>query len=45
MAPILGALRARRLVDAGQPPTRIARDLGMPRAVLCRRIRDLPTIV
>ncbi|WP_345147768.1 recombinase family protein [Arthrobacter ginkgonis] len=32
---------ARRLIDAGQPATHVARDLGMSRATLYRRIADL----
>ena len=32
---------ARRLIDAGQPATHVARDLGMSRAPLYRRIADL----
>ena len=34
-------LNARRLIDAGQPATHVARDLGMSRATLYRRIADL----
>jgi hypothetical protein len=33
---------AAHLVESGQPAARVARDLGMSRATLCRRIRDLP---
>lgn len=32
---------ARRLIDAGQPATQVARDLGMSRATLYRRIGEL----
>ncbi|MFB0834705.1 recombinase family protein [Arthrobacter halodurans] len=32
---------ARRLIDTGQPATHVARDLGMSRATLYRRIADL----
>ncbi len=32
---------ARRLIDAGQPATQVARDLGMSRATLYRRIGDI----
>lgn len=32
---------ARRLIDAGQPAIEVARDLGMSRATLYRRIADL----
>jgi len=32
---------ARRLIDAGQPATHVARDLGMSRATLYRRIGEL----
>jgi len=38
-SPIRNALR---LVDAGEPATQVARDLGMSRAILYRRIRELP---
>ena len=31
-----------RLVDGGEPATQVARDLGMSRATLYRRIRELP---
>ncbi|MEX5303737.1 recombinase family protein [Kocuria sabuli] len=31
-----------RLIDAGEPATQVARDLGMARATLYRRIRELP---
>ena len=31
-----------RLIDAGEPTTQVARDLGMSRATLYRRIRELP---
>ena len=31
-----------RLIDGGEPATQVARDLGMSRATLYRRIRDLP---
>ena len=30
------------LIDAGEPATQVARDLGMSRAILYRRIRELP---
>ena len=33
---------AAHLVESGQPATQVARDLGMSRATLYRRIRDLP---
>ncbi|GEO96411.1 recombinase family protein [Kocuria turfanensis] len=33
---------ALRLIDGGEPATQIARDLGMSRATLYRRIRELP---
>lgn len=32
---------ARRLIDAGQPATQVARDLGMSRATLYRRIAEI----
>lgn len=32
---------AQRLIEAGQPPTQVARDLGMSRATLYRRLREL----
>jgi DNA invertase Pin-like site-specific DNA recombinase len=32
---------ARRLIDAGQPATHVARDLGMSRATLYRRMGEL----
>lgn len=32
---------ARRLIDSGQPATHVARDLGMSRATLYRRVADL----
>lgn len=32
---------ARRLIDAGQPATQVARDLGMSRATLYRRISEI----
>ncbi len=31
-----------RLVEAGEPATQVARDLGMSRVTLYRRIRELP---
>ncbi|MEX5272185.1 helix-turn-helix domain-containing protein [Kocuria sp. CPCC 205290] len=31
-----------RWIDAGEPATQVARDLGMSRATLYRRIRELP---
>lgn len=31
-----------RLIDGGEPATQVARDLGMSRATLYRRIRELP---
>ena len=34
-----------RLIDAGEPATQVARDLGMSRATLYRRIRELPSTV
>jgi DNA invertase Pin-like site-specific DNA recombinase len=33
-----------RLINAGEPVTQVARDLGMSRATLYRRIRELPQI-
>lgn len=33
---------ALRLSEAGEAATQVARDLGMSRATLCRRIRELP---
>lgn len=30
-----------RLIDSGEPATQVARDLGMSRATLYRRIREL----
>lgn len=33
---------ARRLIEAGQPAAQVARDLGMSRATLYRRVRELP---
>jgi len=33
---------AARLIDAGEPATQVARDLGMSRATLYRRLRQLP---
>ncbi|WP_290655693.1 recombinase family protein [Kocuria sp.] len=36
---------ALRLVESGEPATQVARDLGMSRATLYRRIRELPTTV
>jgi len=33
---------AARLIDAGEPATQVARDLGMSRATLYRRLRELP---
>lgn len=32
---------ARRLIDAGQPATKVARDLGMSRATFDRRMGEL----
>ena len=32
---------AQRLIESGQPPTQVARDLGMSRATLYRRLREL----
>jgi DNA invertase Pin-like site-specific DNA recombinase len=34
--------KARKLIDAGEPATHVARDLGMSRATLYRRIGKLP---
>lgn len=34
-----------RLIEFGEPATQVARDLGMPRTILCRRIRELPFTV
>ena len=31
-----------RLIESGEPSTQVARDLGMSRATLYRRIRELP---
>lgn len=31
-----------RLIESGEPATQVARDLGMSRATLYRRIRELP---
>jgi DNA invertase Pin-like site-specific DNA recombinase len=31
-----------RLIEAGEPAAQVARDLGMSRATLYRRIRELP---
>jgi DNA invertase Pin-like site-specific DNA recombinase len=31
-----------RLIESGEPTTQVARDLGMSRATLYRRIRELP---
>ena len=36
---------ALRLVEGGEPATQVARDLGMSRATLYRRIRELPSTV
>ena len=36
---------ALRLIDGGEPATQVARDLGMSRATLYRRIRELPSTV
>ena len=33
---------ALRLIDGGEPATQVARDLGMSRVTLYRRIRELP---
>lgn len=33
---------ARRLIEAGQPTAQVARDLGMSRATLYRRLRNFP---
>jgi DNA invertase Pin-like site-specific DNA recombinase len=33
---------ALRLIESGEPATQVARDLGMSRATLYRRIRELP---
>jgi DNA invertase Pin-like site-specific DNA recombinase len=33
---------ALRLIDGGEPATQVTRDLGMSRATLYRRIRELP---
>ncbi|PLC12824.1 resolvase [Kocuria flava] len=35
---------ALRLVESGEPATQVARDLGMSRATLYRRIRELPAV-
>jgi len=34
--------KARKLIDAGEPATHVARDLGMSRATLYRRLHQLP---
>ena len=36
---------ARRLIEAGQPAAQAARDLGMSRATLYRRVRELSSMV
>ncbi|WP_424348317.1 recombinase family protein [Kocuria sp. CH-021] len=36
---------ALRLIEGGEPATQVARDLGMSRATLYRRIRELPSTV
>ena len=36
---------ALRLIESGEPATQVARDLGMSRATLYRRIRELPATV
>ncbi|WP_226340013.1 helix-turn-helix domain-containing protein [Streptococcus pneumoniae] len=36
---------ARRLIEAGQPAAQVARDLGMSRATLYRRVRELSSMV
>ncbi|PAU89203.1 resolvase [Kocuria sp. WN036] len=36
---------ALRLIESGDPATQVARDLGMSRATLYRRIQELPSIV
>ncbi len=36
---------ALRLIESGEPATQVARDLGMSRATLYRRIRELPSTV
>ena len=33
-----------RLIEAEEPATQVARDLGMSRATQYRRIRELPTL-
>ena len=35
---------ALRLIDGGEPATQVAKDLGMSRATLYRRIRGLPQL-
>jgi DNA invertase Pin-like site-specific DNA recombinase len=35
-------LSARHLIELGQPASQVARDLGMSRATLYRRLKDLP---
>ena len=35
---------ALRLIESGEPATQVARDLGMSRATLYRRIRELPQV-
>ncbi|MGG7655449.1 helix-turn-helix domain-containing protein, partial [Kocuria rosea] len=32
------------LIESGEPATQVARDLGMSRATLYRRIRELPQV-
>ena len=34
-----------RLIEAGEPTTQVARNLGMSRATLYRRIRELPSLI
>ena len=40
--PAADANAALRLIESGEPATQVARDLGMSRATLYRRIRELP---
>lgn len=35
---------AMKLIEAGEPATQVARDLGMSRATLYRRVQQLPTL-
>ena len=35
---------AQRLIDAGEPATQLAKDMGMSRATLCRRIATINAV-